>query len=158
MPIDSVPAYNACNGAFVESSTGSSMIMSIVFKDGVLTDQSVPLNGTGMTIEVIFGEGTISHITNATQPIEPPPAYNACNGAFIDSINTTGFTIDIVFGEGGLTARTLCGNGMNISIAIPSIEKATRFGQGIEYGQEIRFHGVDYLIFKRNPNAQLLAP
>jgi hypothetical protein len=154
---DDPPAYNECDGAFVESLTGSSMTVLVIFADGSLT-RSGYLEGSALTVEVLFTDGTLLKVTDATALVNAPPAYNACDGAFIQSIEGQGMTVTIIFGEGVLSDLKIHGEPMTITISIPGTpEQKITYGQGIKFEQGIDFYGYSTK-WKACPNAALLRP
>jgi hypothetical protein len=154
---DDPPAYDECDGSFVEEITGEGMAVLVIFGEGELAKGGL-LTGEAMTVDILFEDGVLLKVTNATALVDGPPAYDECDGAFIQSLEGQGMTIEVIFGEGVLNDFKIHGEPMVITITMPDVPpQKIVFRQGIEFEQGIDFYGHN-VKWKACPNAALMGP
>lgn len=157
LPVGSVPAYDACDGALIEQiPDGTPITIAVVIAEGTMPASG--MSGTPITISVTVAVGgALNRNTNSTLLIEAVPAYDACDGALIENMAGTAITIPVVIAEGTFVA-IMSGTPITISVTITKPRQKINFRQGISFDQEIDFVGGNYIKWQRNNNAGLMAP
>jgi len=128
--IDSAPAYNACNGEFVETVTITDC-QCFVYASNILITGGPELEITDCQC-LVYSSGTeLSKLTNVTPLIVAAPTYDACDGSFVESVTITPCQCLIYASDVTLTISPLY---IEI-IDCQSLVKSARFGNQREYRQ-----------------------
>ncbi len=162
LDIDSPPAYNAVNGAFVNYSTVTTVYL-------ILDAKTISGSGTtAVTVQIdlkincktLNATNNIGN-TNAILNIDSPPAYNAVDGAFIlcGTIDSTYLVINCQTLTGVVDSHDVTiDSPITIKLEIEKRNTKMQWGQFITWEQGIEWNGNKGIEWKANNNAAMLAP
>ena len=150
---DAVPAYDECDGVFVETIQGTSASFGFSIEKGIIGG----FYGTSVSFGFTVSEGSsLTWIINRNRLVDSPPAYDACDGAFVESLIGKPIAFSFIASEGAFNC--IFGSSISFGFTIKRPLQQMHLKRGIQFKQGIHFRGEDYIRWTAIPNAAILIP